>query len=270
MVACWSFEEDSGTRYDSYSTYDLTDNNTVDRASGKIGYAASFEQTNNEYLSLTSGINLADDTPYTIAFWAYRTSDTTRGSFTSGVSSSTRGFGGMFRLTNTTGNMLEFNVGMSNNTWFFIVVSSDGTISNVSYNNIDKGTQTHSDNNIAQEIINIGLASSYYHDGLIDEMVIWEGRQLTSDEITELFNGGSGKSCDSLIVLPTSTSTITPTPTVTPTPSGYRELDLPSGNYFTIKREATYGDAYVGCFLGLLIIILLLAVFVRHPRLWLR
>ena len=54
LVSYWNLDEESGTRADSVGSNDLTDNNTVGYAAGKIGNAASFVVANTEYLSKTT------------------------------------------------------------------------------------------------------------------------------------------------------------------------------------------------------------------------
>lgn len=51
LKAHWKFDETSGTRFDSFDGYNLTDHNTVGSAAGKINQAASFVPANSEYLS---------------------------------------------------------------------------------------------------------------------------------------------------------------------------------------------------------------------------
>ena len=36
------------------------------------------------------------------------------------------------------------------------------------------------------------LGNSYYYNGILDEIGVWD-RELTSTEVTELYNSGSGK-----------------------------------------------------------------------------
>ena len=55
LTAWWNFDEESGIRYDSYNTHDLTDNGTVLYAAGKQGNAADFESSvAGEYLGRTT------------------------------------------------------------------------------------------------------------------------------------------------------------------------------------------------------------------------
>jgi len=52
LVSWWDLDEESGIRYDSVGSNDLTDNNTVGYDNGKIVNAASFVATNGERLTL--------------------------------------------------------------------------------------------------------------------------------------------------------------------------------------------------------------------------
>jgi uncharacterized phage protein (TIGR02218 family) len=73
LVAHWPLDEASGTRYDAHASYDLGEVSGVDRAAGKIGYAAEFLDGEAGYLRL-SGIDGTDlglgDTDFTVALWA--------------------------------------------------------------------------------------------------------------------------------------------------------------------------------------------------------
>ena len=72
LVAHWSLDEVSGTRYDSTSNnHDLADNNTVLYETGKVGRAAKFSAATSEFLSMSDHADVSlDGTSYTIMFWA--------------------------------------------------------------------------------------------------------------------------------------------------------------------------------------------------------
>lgn len=70
LVAFWKLGEASGTRFDSVGSNDLTDNNTVTQAAGKIGNAANFVSANQEYLSSVDTDDLSTgDIDFIIAGW---------------------------------------------------------------------------------------------------------------------------------------------------------------------------------------------------------
>ena len=72
FIAFWKLGEASGTRVDSIGSNDLTDNNTVTQAAGKIGNCAQFTAANSEYLSIADNAALSTgDIDFSIVFWVY-------------------------------------------------------------------------------------------------------------------------------------------------------------------------------------------------------
>lgn len=54
LQGAWLLDEESGTRYDQTDNdNDLTDNNTVGYAAGKLGNAADFDISKSEYLAIS-------------------------------------------------------------------------------------------------------------------------------------------------------------------------------------------------------------------------
>ena len=68
LLAHWKLDETSGIRYDSHGSYDLTDHNDVGYAAGKIGNAADFVATSDQYLSLADQLS-NNSTGFAISFW---------------------------------------------------------------------------------------------------------------------------------------------------------------------------------------------------------
>lgn len=78
LVSWWKLEEASGTRFDSFGSNHLTDNNTVGQAAGKVGNAAQFIAGNSEYLSISDNPGISTgDIDFSIACGAYLDSDAT-------------------------------------------------------------------------------------------------------------------------------------------------------------------------------------------------
>jgi hypothetical protein len=65
----FTLDEESGVRYDSVGSYNLTDNNTVGFTTGLLDNAADFESSNSEYLNNTSALGLTDDQDFTLSYW---------------------------------------------------------------------------------------------------------------------------------------------------------------------------------------------------------
>lgn len=72
LVAYWRLDEASGTRVDATGRgNDLTDNNTVTQAVGRVGNAAQFTAANSEYLSRADNADLSTgDIDWTFWCWA--------------------------------------------------------------------------------------------------------------------------------------------------------------------------------------------------------
>lgn len=209
----------SGTRADSHGSNNLTDNNTVTYATGKINNAGQFASANSEYLSISdasqSGLDITGD--MSVQTWFYITSAPTSGneytivSKTSGGSSAyaIRYFnnGGTLQLASflydssapTTNVNYNKNVTLSTSTWHHIVFTFKASTSTVEYfvDGSSIGTVTDlavNDINNSTGAFNIGACfegANRFMNGLIDELGIWS-RAITSTEVTALYNSGNG------------------------------------------------------------------------------
>lgn len=212
LVSFWELEEASGTRVDAHGSNDLTDNNTVGQATGKVGYAADFEDTNTEYLSITdaaqTGLDITGD--FSFNFWINFESDP---SGTSPVPIGKYGGAGnrayllqyqvsgwrVVISTNGTAEGVSATVthSVSTGTWYNIGATYDvsaGTLE-VFVNGSSIGTGTGGPTSIANTAgdFNLGRnpAGGNYLDGLLDQVGVWT-KLLSSTEMTDLYNGGRG------------------------------------------------------------------------------
>src|SRR3972149_4825629 len=71
LISFWELEEASGTRTDSHGANNLTDNNTVTQAVGKVGNAAQFTAANSEWLDRANEAGLQPGVDFTFTFWLY-------------------------------------------------------------------------------------------------------------------------------------------------------------------------------------------------------
>ena len=209
LIAYWKLEEASGTRNDSHSNaLHLTDNNTVTQATGKQGNAADFEASNGEYLSRVDSATLSmGDIDFTVLLWV--NAESLGSNYVIGQYG---GAGARSWEIQHTGSRFHFfvsndgtvtnwvtanNLGApSTATWYLIIAWHDAAANtiNIQVNNgtVDSGGHTTGVFNSAEDF-RIGTAEvgGPFWDGLIDEVAIWK-RVLTSDERTQLYNGGSG------------------------------------------------------------------------------
>lgn len=224
LTAYWDLDESSGTRVDSVGSNDLTDNNTVGSVTGKQGNAASFDDANDEYLSIADNSDVSTgDIDFTIACWVR-------------LDDKSNNYGiickwGFLNAANSREYRIFYSSGADR---FQFIVSSDGTATNevpVSADNFGSpsaGTfyfilaYHDSVNNEIGIQVNNGTADTVSHsagvydgtaslffgaldvsgaivpndlDGAIDEAGLWK-RILTSQETSDLYNGGSGNTYD--------------------------------------------------------------------------
>lgn len=217
----WKMEETSGTRYDeTANNNDLADNNTVLYGTGKIGNAADFESTNSEFLSIDDNASLSITGDLTISCWV--NIESKPGGFGyrfvgkwSGTPSTQYAYvfqfyddSGteklLFAFRNSTGSPPSNNTDgyctptLNTGTWYHLAVVVDVSAATITFyvNGVAQSTTYNYQN--ATSIVDttapftVGQAESAgYYDGLLDELGIWS-RILTSDEITALYNSGSG------------------------------------------------------------------------------
>lgn len=215
LVAYWKLDEASGTRVDATGRgNDLTDNNTVTQAAGKVSDAAQFTAANLEYLSRATNADLEmGDIDFTICAWAYLDSlvnsqivakdtdspsnsrDYTLDYFQAGPTQFRFYFvnGGQVKIATTTTETVTMS------TWYFLVGWHDATADTVNIQ-LDNGTP-HSapTGGLAPQVsaaeFRIG-ARPYtgfedYMNGRIDEVGIWK-RVLTGNERNQLYKSGAG------------------------------------------------------------------------------
>jgi hypothetical protein len=211
LVSFWELEEASGTRDDAHGANDLTDNATVTQAAGKVGNAGQFTSANSEYLSRADNADLSTgDIDWTITAWIYADTLVNFGGIVhKGWSSSAdtnREYvlyvdGGTLRfLVGTNGGsqvVQATNFGaLSTATWYFVTLQHDsvGNTIGISVNDGTFNTTSHSlgtqDGTSAFQIGGVS-AQSLYWNGRIDQVGFWK-RKITSGEITQLYNAGSG------------------------------------------------------------------------------
>lgn len=215
LAAYWKLGEASGDRADSSgNSHTLSPSGTMSSAAGKIGDAVSFTSTNKAVLA-ASDTTLQAQSRISIAAWVNATIlrqycgiitknnvtnkrewelmyYSTPARFVFGVT--TDGLNGTFVSVNST-------PAVSTATWYLLIAWNDGTNLNLS---VDNGTaaQTAFSGTIYQGTSNVNIGRHFglstdtqaHWDGLIDEVGVWN-KALSSDERTELYNSGSGKTC---------------------------------------------------------------------------
>lgn len=223
----WDLDEASGTREDSTANNnDLTDNNTVGSAAGKINDGADFELSNgDEYLSITDAAQTGLDPTTTFSYsgWVkFETLPASNEYFIAGkYGSSSRSWqleagvqpNGLYLLYTSDGTVSgtayeEFDSASgifgSTGVWYHIVVAVDAPNRRVSawVNGIEipmtrRGSQNAT--SIFDGTMPFGMGAKdnggtvvTEHDGMIDEVGFWKGRLLHYGDVLELYNAGNG------------------------------------------------------------------------------
>lgn len=220
LVSYWKLDEALGDAIDAHASNDLADN-TVGSTFGKINGAREFSPAGSDYFSHASNSELTTgDIDFTVAAWVYRDTDPTEG-FRQILSkwSATeeegeylldggQSNGGKFRFAVRSGatfySVTEPNA-YSAEAWYYVIGWHDsvnnslniqvnnGTVESASHS---AGVNSHAGSSVVMGALGGFLGSSGgYWDGRIDECGFWK-RVLTTQERTDLYNGGSGLSYD--------------------------------------------------------------------------
>jgi len=205
LISWWSMDETSGTRNDSHGSHDLTDNNSVGySSSGKVSNAADF--TPSDYLSIGTDESDFDfgSGNWTIGCWVKLDTDASR----TIIAKTDSGYEFIIYFIGApqskfslylvgSGETSEILPGTtwSTGTWYFLTVWYDGSKAYLQVNNGTIYDTVHT-NGVKEDgsKLWVGRWSSYYWDGLIDEMFVYKGKALSADEREWLYNSGDGKS----------------------------------------------------------------------------
>jgi hypothetical protein len=223
LVAYWAFENNAN---DSLGVHNGTEVGSPTYTTGKNGQAIDFgndgtlryvDVADSNDFSFTDGVT---DLPFSISLWVNFTSFSSIGNWilnkrgnTSGTdewqfnySASTGRIGfAKYSLNNSQSQQVRSDFTPNFNQWYYITVTDGGT-GNVADMRmyVDGVLQTTKVNNSyvrmpnGSSIVRLGtnswnLTINQKHRGLLDEVTIWKNRELTSTEVTKLYNAGAGK-----------------------------------------------------------------------------
>jgi hypothetical protein len=237
LISWWTFDESSGTRYDSHSTNHLADHGTVAYDTGVRGNSAKFLSSNAEYLDISSNASLSTgDIDFTICGSVYVNSSATAQTLFSRygnfqreylVDVTSSGYVRSIMSTDATNTVTITSTStLTSTTWYFICTWHDAAnnLMGLSINNGTPVTGTISTVYGGTGPLIFGSQGAYGSlSGRLDEFTFYK-RLLTSDEREWLYNSGTGRAycevSDSCATpTPTNTPTFTSTPTATYTPT---------------------------------------------------
>jgi hypothetical protein len=197
LVAYWKLDEGSGTRIDSHGSNNLTDNNSVGSATGKIGNAAEFSGSN----SLGAGTSLQPAGDFTFSCWL--NPDTLNGNAVAAnwTNASNRTwaidtFSGTLRFYiygPSIDAIIDTGITLSTVSWSLVIAWFDDAADNI-YCQINNGTifsASFTGPPYQAGEFTLGKRASLFNDGLMDEVGLWS-RVLTAAERNELYNAGAG------------------------------------------------------------------------------
>lgn len=215
ILAYWTLEESSGTRFDYCGGNNVNDENLPLATAGVIGNAVDLVRSSNQKLQagLVSSLDLGN-TDYTLAAWVYL--DTlpsyptelypifSRYNDPGGIAQYiVEVYNGRFRFRLFDGGSTQVGIATADNfgepatgQWYFVAAWHDSINDEVGIS-VNAGTPdtaatTGSPTAISVPFIIGGRdGDTQTFDGRIDEAGIWS-RVLTSDELSALYNGGAG------------------------------------------------------------------------------
>lgn len=216
LLSYWKLDESSGNASDSVASNTLTNVNTVTYGTGKINNGADFGSTNSDRL-LGNASNLGiTGGAVSISVWFKISTQPSSGDTQSIIrlSENTNKTDVSIRYINTGGTYtLEFGRGkngvgdntivrtgqLTTDVWYHAVLSYNATTLYGYFNGteVSNTSASGSGSGANPNYLTVGghynSALSYFFPfkGLADEIGIWT-RGITSGEVTELYNGGSG------------------------------------------------------------------------------
>lgn len=198
LSAYWKMDEASGTRVDSLGANNATVTGTVSSNTGKRDNAIEVA-TGANYLS--AGTNITPSgSDRSVACWVYPTDVAAQRSFlSSGIAYNNAnplwmlvlrqgGGSGPFSVYHA-GSYVNGSTVASTSTWYHVAYTFASSVALLYVNGALEGSVFAADSGFAGAIF-MGNSFSLFA-GRMDEVGIWN-RALTSTEVAQLYNGGSG------------------------------------------------------------------------------
>lgn len=210
IIAYWKLNEASGNATDSVGSNTLTDNNSVGSTTGKISNCRTFNGTNQK-LSIADNADVSfGDEAMSISCWLYFPTTVTGNVPVLGKWDWGTGTDHSYVIRTAAGGVIRFlaspdgsasttvssSTTLSPDTWYHVVCYHDPTANTIGIivNDGTPDTNSHS-TGIADgtHAFEMGGSNATYCPVRIDEVGLW-GKVLSSQEVTDLYNSGSGYS----------------------------------------------------------------------------
>jgi hypothetical protein len=203
LISYWKLDEASGNALDAHGAHELTATNAPGTVTGKINDGRDLAVTKYFSKGFDAELGFGDE-DFTVAGWVKLTSKPGLG-FMLNCFSGTQGYQLSYRSDQ---DRFYFAVGDADSqhienadnlgspstaTWYYLVAWHDSTANtvNIQVNNgtVDSGGYSAGVSTPAADF-QIGFSGNSI-DGVVDEFALWN-RILTTQERTDLYNGGSG------------------------------------------------------------------------------
>ena len=217
VKAFYKLDEVSGNRFDGSSggNHTATDVNTVGSAAGKINLGALFVSANSEYFTIVDHTDLKPTGDFSISFWVKRDGIPAGQLYTfNSCSENANPAGFRTYIHPSTGviNMLSGkNSGLVNDTDYAVCVGTtnvcDNSLHHIVFTSDGTNLKLYVDNGAAEttkgwahapvyaatNYVRIGDkctdgTESLFHDGLVDELILWNGVALSQAEVLQVYN----------------------------------------------------------------------------------
>jgi hypothetical protein len=212
LVSYWAMEGNSG---DFFGTNYGTDTSVSYSTSyGKVAQGASFSSS-----LITTGTSGFSATNFSVSMWFRPTS--TSGSW--GLFDTHPTTAGALRIYEdaSTPNQISYNIAgytgqtitypLTNGTWYhFVYTLSGGNVTNLYINGVSSGAFTNGGSAVISTFTIGTVNGTLYSAGAIDEVGVWS-KVLSTNEISDLYNGGAGQTMVGSVVDTVSDADNTPT-----------------------------------------------------------
>lgn len=214
LTSYWRFEEGSSTFYDSIGDVDLTNSGALVEQTGINNYCIDLDGTSDYVYGGTPDLDFERTDSWTFSLWVKRRGTGLHGLVFNRLNSGTyRGYALTFTSTGfqlehvgTSGSseiVIQFASTVSSTAnWYHVVWTYDGSSTAAGHklylDGVEQTSRTITANNLTTTTVpavqfKLGIygTSPYGLYGKLDETAVWT-RELTSTQVTELYDSGDG------------------------------------------------------------------------------
>ena len=208
LISVWELDETSGaTATDEHGTNNGTNFGATINQTGIIDKAYDYTGGTTERVELTTGL-FEGNAESSVSVW-FKVDNTsgTKGIVTQWYDGTVNKRSVLIRLSNASLQFYTYTTSqvggtyytVSTATWYHVVCVYNGSTMRIYVDGTLDGTSFSQTGNLGAGTDHVGYVGNYYtatattlsHDGLIDQVAIWD-RALTQTDVDDLYNSGSG------------------------------------------------------------------------------